>query len=125
MVKPGTQPHIGKDRRCGCRCLLPLGSPDQVRHHDVFDRRELRQQVVELKYESDALITEASYLIVAQSVHIQLSIEHFAACWSLKSSCDVEKRAFPDPRSPDNSDHLSLLNIEIDAIQDTELYLTA
>ncbi len=35
------------------------GTPEQQGHHDVFQRGEFRQQVVELKHEADGAVAEA------------------------------------------------------------------
>ncbi len=54
-------------------CHVPVISPDQCRHHDILQRSELGKQMMELKYESDPLVSESGDVFRRQGIHVDIA----------------------------------------------------
>src|SRR6188508_2325951 len=92
------------------RAPLGLGSgkaKDELRQHDVLERREFRQEMVELVDEADLRAAHAGALTVAELHAIDAVDHHGAAIRTFEQSCDVEQRRLPRPRGPEQSNSLT------------------
>ena len=86
MIKPGVElhplqhlPRIGLDFR-------PIAAADQSRHHRVFQRREFRQKMMELKDKADVSIAEFRKLRGTPFNNIPIFKEHFTARRRIQSA---------------------------------------
>ena len=86
----------------------------------VFQGREFRQEVMKLKHEPDAPVSEPGKLLFRQTENILRFIAHGAVRRSIKGAQDMEQGAFPCSRRPKHSQKLPLPDFEIDAFQDVD-----
>ena len=91
---------------------------DTQRHLDVFERGELRQQMMELKDETHVPISERHTRLVGQRMNGSVAQNDRAAVKCVKTTQDVQERTLADTGGPDDGDHLTRANVEIDAAQD-------
>ena len=92
------------------RALLGLGSrqaKDELRQHDVLERREFRQEMVELIDEADLRAAHAGALAVAELDAIDAVDHHGAAVGAFEQTCDVEQRRLPRSRGPEQGNGLA------------------
>ena len=79
MVHPLAQAHILKKIR-GRRFGIPVRTAGyECRNHHVLQGVELRQQMMELEYESDFLVAEGCQLAFAEGRDVGAVNEHPAA----------------------------------------------
>ena len=79
---------------------LPGFTPDQQRHHDVLERRELRQQVVNLPNEPNLAVAKVGETVLVEVGDIQFSVQDTAGGRSVQTAQQVEKVDLPAPDSP-------------------------
>ena len=60
-------------------CIGTFAAPDEPRHHGVFQGREFRQKMMELKDKPDVTVAKSSQLRSAPLENILLFKEHLAA----------------------------------------------
>ena len=92
------------------RALLGFGSrqaKDELRQHDVLERREFRQEMVELIDEADLRAAHAGALAVAELDAIDAVDHHGAAIGAFEQSGDVQQRRLPRPRGPEQGNGLA------------------
>src|SRR5436190_21072569 len=102
--------------------LVPPVAEDAVANHDrcqhVFERRELRQQVIELKDHAEVLISE--HIAVARNEMIDASASKmdFAGVWRVERAEEMQQRALAAPALPDHRHNATRANLKLDPLQD-------
>ena len=92
-------PALGKPERAE-QLLGPRLGPaarqpeDELRQHDVLQRREFRQEVVKLIDEANLHPPDAGLLLVVQPHAIDAVDEHGAAVRPLQQAGDMQQRGF-------------------------------
>ena len=100
---------------------LGAGTPaDQPRNADILESRELREQVVELEDEADALVAEFRQGLVAQRRDILAADLHAPAVGPRKGPHDLQKRGLSGAAGPHDGDHLACGDLQRDAFQHFE-----
>ncbi|HEX7779284.1 MAG TPA: hypothetical protein VF424_08610 [Vicinamibacterales bacterium] len=89
-------------------------------HLDVFERRELRQQVMELEDESDMAIPESHACGVIHLIDRGVTDANRPGVEGIEAAQDMEQRALADTGRADNRDHFALLDPEIQLMQHFE-----
>src|SRR5688500_19271526 len=90
---------------------------DAQRHHDVLERAELAQEMMELEHEADLLVAEPRELFVAQAGEVHAADGDEAAGRTIERAEDVQQRALPGAARADDGHHLTLLHGDGDAIE--------
>src|SRR5262245_23146135 len=75
-------------------CLAARKPGDHRRQHDIFERRKLRQQMVELIDKSDLAAPERRARIVGHCDRWRASNINFAAIWPLEKPRNMQERRF-------------------------------
>ena len=109
--------HLGLAR--GHRPRATAG--DHLRQHDVFERRELRQQMVELVDEAERAAPQQGAVLVGQAAAIAPLDQHGAAIGPLEQPGDMQQRRFAGARRADQRDDLAGPQREVDAVQHRQL----
>ena len=101
------EPQHGQQLR-GARLRLARGhAADQLRHHDVLERRELRQQLVELVDEAHRAAPHARTLRIAQARAVDAVDDDAPAVGRLEQAGDVQQRRLARTRRPDQRHRLA------------------
>src|SRR5262245_19565278 len=93
------------------------GMRDQQRHQNVLERRQLGQQVVELKNEAEGLIPQRVPFAGRQVIDAPAGKLDRALIGPVQRAEQVQKRALAGTRGADDAEELALVNIELDAAQ--------
>jgi len=80
---------------------------DHLRQHDVFERREFRQQMMELVDETDLRAAQQGAALVRQIAAILAADQHSAPIGALEQSCDMQQRRFARARRTDQRHDLA------------------
>jgi hypothetical protein len=112
----------------GSSARRALGDPararsacDEQRHRHVLERRELRQEVVELEDEAEGAVAELAAPCLAEGEHVLAGDGQGAAVRAVEGAEDVEERRLPHPGGPDDGHHLPRPHVEVDAAQDGDV----
>src|SRR5690606_22664216 len=93
---------------------------DQRRHHDVLERRELTQQVVELEDEADVAIAHRRHLLVVQHRDVAPPEEDLPRGRAVERPQDVQERRLSGAARADDRDGLPRIDADVDSVQDLE-----
>src|SRR5215468_1418229 len=102
-----------RDRRLTC---------DEQGHHDVLFRAELREQVVELKYEAEVPGAKLRELPFAQLIDPPLADLHTSAVRSIECSENVQQRALSSAGDANDCQNRATRDREINASQDFDAF---
>src|SRR5262245_35539037 len=83
-------------------------------HLDVLEGRELGQQVVKLKDESDVLVPESDPRLVVHAVDRMLADAHASAVKRVETANHVQQRALANTGGPDDCEHLPTLDRQVE-----------
>src|SRR5207245_826172 len=109
------------DRR-GLAARLAVGHPsDQCGHHHIFERAEVREQIVELKNESELVVAEIRERALVHRKQILPLEINFAGGRSFEASQEMQKCGFPDTRLADNRYFFARSHLEIEFAQHDNL----
>ena len=104
---------------------LALGlAGDERRHHHVLERRELGQQVVELEHEADGLVAKRRQGLRPHPADIVPREVDLAGRGGVERADEVQQRALPSARTPDDRHLLPCVHFEVDASQHVDLTST-
>ena len=97
-------------------CLL--GSACDIgRNHNVFQRREFRQQLVELKHKTNMLVAEIRELLLRQGGHIDRIDTHRAGIRTIQRTDNLQEGRLTSATGADDTYHLTLIDREVDTFQ--------
>src|SRR5215470_16920052 len=102
--------NLTQPRGCLLEGRIARTSARHERHSDVFQRRELGQEVVELPDVADFTVAELGCGIFRKRVHLGLRAVYGTAGGTIKSAKDVQQGTFPGARLSDDGGHLTLTN---------------
>ena len=94
---------------------------DHLRQHDVFERREFRQQMVELIDETDLRPAQQCAPLVRQAAAIFAADQYRATIGPFEQSRYMQQCRLVGPRRTNQRDDLARPQHEIDAVQHLEL----
>ena len=101
------QPHFAKPLAGRLERVLVTAPGHQQRHGHVFSRREVRQQVVPLPYETDLLIPKFRNRFVSLRFQRLRCKVYCTARRRVQRSQQMQQRAFARARRPHDRDHLA------------------
>ena len=84
--------------------LVAAQPENELRQHHVLERRELRQQVMELIDETDLHAAHAGLLVVGEPAAIDAVDEHLAPVGALEKSRNMEERRLAGAGRPKQGD---------------------
>ena len=117
MLEPLAQAHaLEQAARFGGRLLRRRAAHEQ-RHRDVLERRELRQQMMELIDEAERTIAQPAALRVAQRAHRLADDAHLACRRLIEAADELQQRRLARARRADDRDAIALGDGELDAAQ--------
>ncbi len=93
----------------------------QLRHHDVFKRREFRQQMVELVDEADVVAADRGAFVVGEPPARPARQDDVAGIRLLEQAGGVQQCRFAGARRRHQRDHLAALQRKVGAVQDGQL----
>src|SRR3546814_5771447 len=83
-------------------------APDQLRQHDILDRVEIGQQMVELIDEADLLAPRLRPLALLEACYIFALDADYALEPALEQTDRLQHRRLPRPRRPEQRDDLEI-----------------
>ena len=120
MVQPVLQPEIAQ-QLCGTlACGVTPQAAHHLRHHDVLERGEFRQQVMELIDEADVVAPDPRALDVAQTRGRRAVDIDLAGIGMFEEACDVQKRRFAGARRRHQRHRLSRPHRKLGAFENIE-----
>lgn len=87
------------------------------RNHDVFERREFGEELVELKDESDVLVAEVGQFATVKRQHVGAVDKEAAGVGLVERADDLEQRGFACAARPYDADNFAFLDVEVDALE--------
>ena len=99
---------------------LHLHATDPKRHHDVLERRELPEQMMELKDEADLLVPDPSQLVVSPPLERFPVDLHAPLRRPVQGPQHVEQRALPRATRADDRHHLPTRQREPHVVEDVQ-----
>ncbi len=93
---------------------------DQGRNHDIFEGREIVEEIVMLENEADMAIAEqgsAALVHVIEGTPVNL---HFPFGRFIQTAENMQQSRFTDPGMPYHSDHISLVYAEFNPFEDRQ-----
>ena len=118
MAEAVSESDFGKDRGGGFADfaaffqVVEQGVPDHEWSHDVFEQRELGQQVIELEDEPEDMIAKLVTCGGGEVIDAVAIEQYFADVGSIEESHDVQERAFAGTALSDDGDEFSALRSE-------------
>src|SRR5262245_22166579 len=84
--------------------LVAADAENELRQHHILERRELRQEMMELIDEADLHAPHAGLVVVGKLGAIDAVDEDLAAVGAFEKSRDMEQRRFARARRPEQRD---------------------
>src|SRR5262249_8991421 len=97
--------------------FLARPSAEVQRQRDVFDRGQRRQQVEELKNESDLVAADARKIVIAERRERFPVDLDFAFARSIEAPDDVPHGRFTGAGGSDDRQHFAFFDFEVDALE--------
>jgi hypothetical protein len=97
--------------------LFAFHTPDQQRHGDVVQRREFRQQVVELVDEAERGVAQVAAPGFRQCREVLALQDHRAAARRIEAAEDVQQGRLAGAGSADDGDPFAAADGEVDVVQ--------
>ena len=110
--------HVAKELRGALGGHLAVDAADELGHHDVLERREFRQQMVELVDEADLHAPDCGPIVIAELAGFPADDVDLAGIRPLEQAGDVEKRRFAGARRRHQRHRLSRPQREFGAVED-------
>lgn len=107
-------------RRFGCHRVRR----DVTDERYVFPSREARNEVVELKYESDALSSVGRQFLVVRLTQIAVSIAERPGCGTVEATDDVQERRFSAPGSSEQDHEFAVEQREVHGTKGFDSHFT-
>jgi hypothetical protein len=120
VVEAMSEPYVCEQIVSTCFQLAPPLSLNESGHEDVLHGREFGKEVVELKDEAEAPISEVCEAGARQLRDIGPIDEEFARGGDVQRPQTVEKRRLSRAGLADDADHLAGFNGKIDATKDLQ-----
>jgi hypothetical protein len=112
-----TEAHASQQLLCPGPRLGRILTGDSERHHHVFDRRKLAEQMVELEDEAHRLVPDGRQFVVG-AIRERLSRnDHFTAIWTIERAQDVKQGALARTAGANHRDHFSAGHRQVHAVQ--------
>ena len=86
-------------------------------NHDVFECRELRQELVELEDETDVAVAEVGEFFVAECRDVGVVDDHRTAVGLVERADNLQEGGLAGSRGAYDTDHLALADVERDALE--------
>jgi hypothetical protein len=99
--------------------------PDPERHLDVFERRKLREQVVELEYKADLAIAVLGQFAPARGDRLATEKRDSALVGKVQTAENVQESGLPHPGIAHDRDRLLGGHLDVEPPQDLEGSLPA
>jgi len=90
------------------------------RNHDVFERREFGEELVELKDESDVPVAEVGQFATVERQHVGAVDKEAARIGLVERADDLEQRGFARAAGAYDTDNFAFLDVEVDALEHLE-----
>ena len=87
-------------------------------NHDVLQRGELGQELVELEDEADMLVAKLRQLLLAECVHIQAVEDNCPLVGLVQRAHNLEQGGLSRSAGPYDRDYLAFFYVQVDAAQD-------
>ena len=95
-------------------------TPDQQRHHHVFESRELRQKVVNLPDEPQLPVAEISLLPVRESGNLDTPVVYRTVRRPVETAEQMEQSGFAGPRFAHQREHFAAMDFQVQARKDNQ-----
>jgi hypothetical protein len=84
----------------------------EQRHHCVFNRGELGQQVMKLENETNFPVPKPRQVYITEFKYVKFSHFYRSSGGPVQSAQQMQQRRFSSPRRPDNRYHLTLSDLQ-------------
>ena len=115
------QPHLAKPAggfALGFGQRLAAG---QKGHRHILQRREFRQQVVELPHVADFAVAKVGGCVLRKRVHLGIGAVYGTSGRAIKGSEDMQQGALSRTRLPHNGEHFALPDLERQILKEHEI----
>src|SRR5690606_19130496 len=112
--------HVVQQLACPLPGLGRVEAFDQLRNHDVFQRGEFRQQMMELVDEADLVAAYRRPPVIRKPAAGLTVHDHLARIRPLQEAGNMQQRRLAGARRGDKRDHLALVQLEIGTVQDRQ-----
>ena len=117
MLRPMPDAHaLQHVHRLAARIVLRHAANPE-RHRDVVERREFRQQMVELIHEAERAIAQLVALALLQFRERLAEQRHAAGARLVEPAEHVQQRALARPRRPDDRQLLAAMHLQLRVVQ--------
>jgi hypothetical protein len=118
MTHPAREPDPAQQFLRAAARSLRVPPRDAQRHHHVFERAELPQQVVKLKNESNSAIAESRKLLV-RSILQPLSVNRYRASRrAVERTEEMQESALSCTAGSNDRHHFTARDLKVDAVED-------
>ena len=90
------------------------------RNHDVFERGEFGEELVELKDESDMLVAEVGQFATVERQHVGTVDKEATGIGLVERADDLKQRGFARAAWAYDTDNFAFLDVEVDALEHLE-----
>jgi len=104
--------------------LLGFAAPfagDEGGDHHILQSRELRQQLMELKHETDMLVAEVGKFVGGQLVDIDVIDDDSAAVGLVECANDLQQGGFAGSGWSDDADDLAFVDVQVNTFEHLQL----
>jgi hypothetical protein len=122
VVQPLAQPELFQ-RLAGPPQLVTLATPDTEGHLDVLERRELRQQVVQLEDETDVPVAVGGEPARVAGEDLLATKEQSAGVRGVETAEAVQEGRLADARVADDRHGLPFADFQVEPLQDADAAL--
>src|SRR5688572_3753728 len=98
MIETIAEAHASQQRLRTRTRVDDLDARNAQRHFRIFDRRKLRQQMVELKDEADVLVAKRHELGITDACDIDIANAHVTRIRPIETAKHMQQRALPRSR---------------------------
>ena len=121
MLQPVAQPQVGQQLRGPRRIVALFLARNHGGDTHVLQRRELRQELVELEDKADMAVAEGGQVTVLHGEDIRTLDGHLTLGRTVERADDLQERSLAGAGLTDDGHYLALLNPEVDALQHFQL----
>ena len=112
--------HKLEEFECALTEFTMGAAGNHSRNHDVFERREFGEELVELKDESDVPVAEVGQFATVERQHVGTVDKEAASIGLVERADDLEQRGFARAAWAYDTDNFAFLDVEVDALEHLE-----
>jgi len=113
VCRPRAQSDFIQPRQCVRGGFVPVSTANQQRHHHVFQRREFRQQVVNLPNKPNFPIAKVRLLGLCETRYLSTSVVYRTRGRPVQTAQHMQQGALAGPALSNQGQHFATLYIQV------------